>query len=435
MRRGLKLSYRPYLPLDRCEDVYIVRIAPEREGVQAEWLSVVKGAYTVSVKDAAGNCVYCVETPENVIQVSGLHENEEYSLIVRAGGQSACRLFRTGDYRGTVVNYLHPKDVQYDFSGRYLCSPSIARYKGDLYVSMDVYRMHGPQNLSLLFRSKDEGATWEYVTDLFPCFWGSLFVADGRLCILATDTEYGDLFVSATENGTDWAPPTVLLRGAGNYAYSGVHKAPVPVCHNGRYMYCAVEWGSWEQKRFASITVSYDTERDVLDYGAWKCSAPLPYDMAWGAGNSCCGGIEGNMVEYGGRIYNFLRFEGNRALMLAVDAKHRERAPRFESVIDFAPAHSKFCIRKAENGVYYAAGNPVTCERNVLSLFRSENLRIWQKTTDLIDASDKPAADVGFQYPDFILERDTALFAVRTAVNGAANFHDTNCIVFLKKQV
>ena len=32
-----------------------------------------------------------------------------------------------------------------------------------------------PQNLTLIFRSDDEGASWHYVSELHPCFWGKLF--------------------------------------------------------------------------------------------------------------------------------------------------------------------------------------------------------------------------------------------------------------------
>ena len=40
------------------------------------------------------------------------------------------------------------------------------------------------------------------------------------------------------------------------------------------------------------------------------------------------------------------------------------------------------------------------------------------------------AKDVGFQYPDFFIEGDDIFLLCRTAMNGAANFHDANYSTF-----
>ena len=112
--------------------------------------------------------------------------------------KSRVRLARCGKSIGTVVNYLHPEDEAYGFSGHYLCSPSMVRHPdGFLLASMDVFAANHPQNLTLIFRSDDDGQTWHYVSELMPCFWGKLFIHKNELYMLSCSTEYGDLLTSS----------------------------------------------------------------------------------------------------------------------------------------------------------------------------------------------------------------------------------------------
>ena len=59
------------------------------------------------------------------------------------------------------MNYHHPEDDAFAYSGRYLCSPSTVRLPdGALVASMDVFEGGCPQDLSFIFRSEDDGKTW-----------------------------------------------------------------------------------------------------------------------------------------------------------------------------------------------------------------------------------------------------------------------------------
>ena len=78
------------------------------------------------------------------------------------GKKSLVRLARTGDAVGAVVNYLHPDDKAYSFSGQYLCSPSMVRHpEGHLLSSMDLFDYDARQCLTLIFRSDDDGKSWK----------------------------------------------------------------------------------------------------------------------------------------------------------------------------------------------------------------------------------------------------------------------------------
>ncbi|MBR2465887.1 MAG: hypothetical protein IKB38_03020 [Clostridia bacterium] len=41
-----------------------------------------------------------------------------------------------------------------------------------------------------------------------------------------------------------------------------------------------------------------------------------------------------------------------------------------------------------------------------------------------------PGDKVGFQYVDFEFDGDDVIFLCRTAINGAASYHDSNCQTF-----
>ena len=83
-----------------------------------------------------------------------------------------------------------PEDKTYAFSGHSLCSPTIVKLpkSGDLMTAMDVFTgQFGNSKLTLLFKSKDGGKTWRYVTDIYPSFWPKLFVHKGKLHICSPE--------------------------------------------------------------------------------------------------------------------------------------------------------------------------------------------------------------------------------------------------------
>lgn len=157
---------------------YVCRVAPSETSVRLEWLETGEGkTYTVFFAKRGEALMPVMETNEAYADVCGLERDTDYEFQVTDGeSQSRARLARTQTAVGTVVNYLHPDDEAYAFSGRYLCSPSMVRLPGGaLLASMDLFAPNAPQNLTLIFRSDDDGVTWHYVSELMPCFWGRMF--------------------------------------------------------------------------------------------------------------------------------------------------------------------------------------------------------------------------------------------------------------------
>lgn len=242
-------TYRQYHPyFFDVGDIYINRLCPYKNSFHIEWLCLDdKAVYTVFYrKRDCGEYIKAGETENTEFDVFGLTEDYEYEVFVQCGDKkSRIRLLRTGECIGTIVNYLHPNDEVYSFSGHYLCSPSLVHHPGGyLLASMDVYGKTDYQNLTLIFRSDDNGETWHYVSELFPCFWAKMFIHKDELYVLSVSTKYGDLLIGkSADGGKTFGTPTVLLRGSGRKSQPGVHKNPQNIVYYKGRIYETLEWG------------------------------------------------------------------------------------------------------------------------------------------------------------------------------------------------
>ncbi len=446
-------NYAPYKPLlFDVGDIYICRLMPALDSVHCEWLCDDAVAnYDVMLRvEGRGDFQRAAAVSKNEITVGGLMPDTDYEIYVCSGARkSRVRLFRTGESVGTVVNYLHPRDDAYSFSGRYLCSPSMIKLDdGALISSMDVFAPNYPQNLTLLFRSDDGGATWHYLSELYPCFWGRLFLHKGDVYMLGCATEYGDLLIGkSTDGGRTFGAPVTLLRGSGGKnGEAGVHKNPQPpVIYNGR-IYGTLEWGSWGRGYHAAMVMSADADSDLLDPRSWHFTPPIKYDPAWPgvADGPSSGNIEGTLaIAPDGGLYNVMRYDMTRCtpnygmvLAYRVNTDDPDAPLEYDHAIRLPGNHSKFMIRRdGESGKYLTiisrilnsdcAGN-----RNLLSLMASDDMENWRLALDLIDRRDSDPALVGFQYVDFMIDGDDLIYLCRTAVNGAHSFHDSNYQTF-----
>ena len=444
-------SFAPYKPFFFDPgDIYVCRLAPGETGFHCEWLAGPGPEYEVMLRpEGQGEfaCAARAAVPE--ADVSGLEKETDYEFFVRCGDKkSRVRLFRTGKPVGTVVNYLHPRDGAYAFSGQYLCSPSMVRHPdGYLLSSMDLFAGGAPQNLSLIFRSDDDGRTWHYLTELFPCFWGKLFVHRGSVYMLACSTEYGDLLIGrSTDGGRTFPAPTVLLRGSCKCGVAGVHKNPEPVIEHCGRLYGTLEWGSWGEGYHAAMVMSADVNADLLNPESWRFTPPLRYDPAWpgvaeGPSSGC---IEGSLVvSPNGRLLNVMRYDMSRCtpnfgrvLAFRVDTDDPDAPLTYDHAVALPGNHSKFMIKRDPvTGLYFTIISRIlnsACagHRNLLSLMASGDLEKWDLVTDLIDRRNDDPGYTGFQYVDWMIEGDDLLYLCRTAINCPHNFHDANYQTF-----
>ena len=445
-------SFRPYSPFfHNTGDIYVCRVEPDTDGCSVEWLGERGKEYKLMLRAGKeGNFAAAGRTGECRFRFNGLKRDTDYGFYVCDGEKkSRVRLFRTGEVPGTVVNYLHPRDEAYAFSGRYLCSPSFVRLNGALISSMDLFAPGAPQNLTLIYRSDDDGATWRYVSELMPCFWGKLFVLRGKLYMLAVTTEYGDLVIGRSDDmGYTFTPPVTLLRGSnGKAGNAGVHKNPQPLVEYKGRLYGSLEWGSWASGYHAAMVMSMDVDDDPLDPESWMFSQPVKYDEAWPgvAKGRSTGMIEGALaVDHKNDVlYNVMRYDMTKctpnygmALVFRVDTEKYEAPLEFAGTAKLEGNHSKFLIRYDEkSGLYWSIVSRITDaenagSRNLLSLMVSRDLFDWKLAYDLIDMRDEDPKLIGFQYVDFMIEGDDLVFLCRTAMNGADSFHNANYQTF-----
>lgn len=444
-------NYSPYKPLFfESGDIYICRVAPEETSISFDWLPIDAAEYEIyiRVKDE-GVFTFAGKTTECTFTIENLYKYCDYEFYVCAGEKrSRIRLARCGEHVGTIINYLHPEDNVYDFSGHALCSPDILRHPdGHLLASMDLFTATHPQNLTLIYRSDDDGKTWKYVTELFPAFWTKMFLHKGELYALACNTEYGDLLIGkSTDGGANWSEPTVLFRGLnGKNGSTGIHKNPQPVVPFDGRLWNTLEWGSWGEYYHAVMVMSADENSDLLDADNWLFSEPVKYDPSWEgtAKGRSAGNIEGCLTILDDKLYNIMRYDTSQTtpnygtiLAYEVDTKNPEAPLKYAFPIDFVGNLSKFEIKYHEGTKKYYS---IICRitngknprmRNLLSLMVSEDGKNWRLAKDIYNYLHANAEKVGFQYVDFFFEGDDILFQCRTAMNNATNFHDSNYATF-----
>lgn len=442
-------SYTPYRPpLYNTGDIYVCRVVPHKDAIHFEWIAEEGQTYLVYYrKRNEGEFSLFAKTEQSFCDICGLVSDTDYEFYVCSNDKkSRVRLARCGESVGSVINYLHPDDEAYSFSGRYLCSPSLVRHPdGYLLASMDLYAHAHPQNLSLIFRSDDEGKTWHYVSELMPCFWGDLLVHNGAVYMLSCSTEYGDLLIGRSDDGgKTFGAPVTLLRGSnGKNGGCGVHKNPQNFIRRNGRIYRSAEWGAWANKEFghAAMVISCAEDSDLLDPDSWSFSEPVkfPYehpDMEGMAPDTMT--IEGTLtVSPRGELLNIMRFgKYHRAIAYRVDEGDPEAPLSYSRCIEFPGNYSKFTIKYDErSGYYYTICSRVWDEqkksaRNLLSFMRSKDLESWELVLDIFDRRDQDDKKIGFQYVVFEIEGDDIIFLCRTATNRANSFHDSNYITF-----
>ncbi len=351
----------------------------------------------------------------------------------------------------------------------YLGSPSILRLAdGALVATHDYFGLKGcPKNheaeesLTSVYRSEDDGVTWDNVTHIMNCYWSSLFSHRGHLYILGVSQQYGSIVIRRSDDGGfTWTHPAdaasgLLFRGGAYRDAPNYHCAPVPVlAYRGR-LYKAFEDANppVHGPSFHSCVISAPADANLLDAANWTISNKIPFNPAWAPAHwqllerPCW--LEGNVVATpDGELWNILRLNASPMVNKAVIVKIEDggKAISFDPAtgfIDFPGGGTKFTIRyDAQSGTYLALVNKVsnsqwTRQRNILSLSVSRDLRNWRLVKTLMtDDSGLSAQDsmrlTGFQYVDWQFDGPDIIYLVRAAYRGAIRYHDSNRIIFRK---
>ena len=433
------------------ESIYIKQIIPYIESVYIAFSSDQEKNTVFFRKKDSNDSWNSIECDGECVMLPSLSEGCEYEFYIASENSlSAVGYARAGYVPGTVVNYLHPEDRKYSFSGGHLCSPSLLVHPdGYLLASMDIYGRNTPQNLTLVFRSDDRGKSWYHYSELFPCFWGTLFYHKGCVYMISVSTEHGDILIGRSDDGgKSFCTPTVLARGSGRTDVAGWHKGAMPITEHAGRLWIGVDFGAHKTGGYASSLLSADAYSDLLCPSSWTLTPPLCFDSSWEGAvlGDERGFLEGNaVVSPDGEILNFLRYSTDRgepncclAGVLLGDVSEPKRALRFKKFVSFPGNLSKFDIKRDESTGYYFTivsrihdkTRPRT--RNLLSFAASTDLENWTVLCDLIDYRDSDDQLVGFQYVSFDFDGEDILYLCRTAFNGAKSYHDNNYVTFHK---
>ena len=387
------------------------------------------------------------------------------------------------------VRYQDPK------TQTYVSSPSLLRLPdGALLATHDFFgpgaplSHEGEEYLTAVYRSEDNGLTWQSLNCLSYTFWASLFEHRGSVYLLGTSAHDGHIIIRRSDDGGyTWTTPTSDVSGllflAGPKRLSpNYHCAPVPVVMSRGRIWRAFEDSDqapqFPQMSFAegfkALVISADEDADLLKAASWRMSEKLPFDQAntppgWGTyPGQAMGWLEGNVVEGpGGQLWNILRVNSrpvlNKAAMVRIlDEGRRLQFDPATGFIDLPGGMSKFTIRRdRQTAIYWTISNEMRngkridelesggaavgiaddvpdetrpVYRNRLALFSSPDLRNWTKRKTLMEHFEPNPAEAllttGFQYVDWQFDGEDIIYLVRTSYDGAHSFHDSNRITF-----
>ena len=354
----------------------------------------------------------------------------------------------------------------------YLGSPTLVRLDGgEILAAHDYFGPRSPHNdqgkphLTSIYRSRDNGLSWEDLAHIVGAHWSTLFVHRGLTYLLGTSAEYGDIVIRrSADGGATWTQPAdeesgLLFHGGPQDQLPNYHSSPTPVLRHGGRVYRACEnrdpmaWGSG----FRAMVLSTAEDADLLRASSWHKSneVPFPGNLA----HKFEGRMEGNIVvDIDGQLCSVMRlqpelstegyFSGetkfaiNKAAFLRIEDEGRKLVddPR-RSFVDLPGGMSKFTIRRDDIGSrYWVLANdmstgPPRVHRNILSLFSSADLSSWTRHKVLMEDTlektpEDSAQNTGFQYVDWQFDGEDIIYLVRTAFDGAHNYHDSNRITF-----
>ncbi len=353
------------------------------------------------------------------------------------------------------VNYQSPSA-----GAIYLGSPSLLRLPdGSILASHDYFGSSTSSNETAVFKSSDNGNTWTLQKKLTGIFWASLFCHQNNVYLLGTSagvTYRSIVIMKSSDGGANWTTPVSATTGilfdkigTSNPTY---HCAPTPVIvHNGR-IYRGFERlvnASQSFRGYSAFVISVDeNETDLLNAANWNKSTEVPYDTSSDLPGSVwnTGWIEGNVVEApDGSLVNIMRVHSapyiDKGAIIRILNNGNTASFSASDFIKLPGGMSKFAIRRDSiSKVYFLFTNNNTDpaypeQRNVLSMYISTNLRDWHHAKTLMEddqglTHEQSIAKTGFQYPDFQFDGNDIIYLVRTAYDGANNYHNSNRITF-----
>ena len=461
----------PHVPLrhpERYYEPYICRLSPADCSFTLEWLdNGSDGAHTLYYRLRGSEDEWvAVPLTEKTVTVNGIENLVDYELYIgRDDGseKSLIRLVNACDAPGVVINYIHPEDDYYDFAGNFIGTPNIVKLPSGHYLATHDVFGKSEYGFSMVFISRDKGATWEHQCDLHPICECKPFVHNGRLYLIGRFSLEEISISESLDEGKTWCEPSVILRG--DYYFNVCNKSGFQlsetdiIVHNGR-IFMSFEVGAWGQTSgdgFVNSMLSAPADANLFDINNWEY-VPLtkvPQDIVIpGVKYDYLVAIEGNPISGpDGELYNMMRIDhilkeniargdfstpNNMALLYRF--KSFDEPLEFVQTVDVAVGlRSMFFVKYDEvTGYYFVLGNecqagnetdePNGTRRCIYTLSASKDLKNWRKLKELIDCSQYPNYCVS--QPAFVFDGDDLCYMSRTGWGKIENQHNNNLLTF-----
>ena len=342
---------------------------------------------------------------------------------------------------------------------RYLGSPSLARLPNGHYVAThDYFRRGGGgtgpkdadgvrQGITMVYRSTDQGQTWQHVARIEPSFWATVFHHDNALYLFGYPAFGGTPLVRrSTDEGRTWTTPTDPTNGIVSPNRAGGAPNP-PVYHAGRL------WIGAGRSVFSAHVGA-----DLLRADSWTRSRGVAYDkQALPQGD---GWFEGCVVaspRTGVVLMPKTKAVPYSVLLSFNDPAGRPTYDPARDIVSFPGGEKKFSVFYDDvTDRFYALSNPVLAPhepdpnwrpsfrqllrpeqnrsliRNAGALYSSPDLRTW--SLERVFLYDPDVCHVAFQYLTFQVEGSDLLVLSRTAWNVGIwkipRGHDSNLLTF-----
>ena len=355
-------------------------------------------------------------------------------------------------------------DKSPNFDAIYVGSPSIEILPDGTYVASHDFFGRDPSadRSTHVFASNDRGATWRKVGKIPGQMASYLFWAQDALWAFGWTP--GEGFVDAdkdsmcrvtlaksTDGGKTWTMPRDDKSGVliGGTKTMSVFCDPAPVLiADGRVWKEIEKLGPFDPNskprnwltQFSPAVASAPLDADLLDANSWTFSN----FVSWQTHQNLGGWAEGNVLKTPeGKMIVQMRvdddvYDGKGAqIKLSDDGK----VARFDPDSDFVemPGGCKKFVIKFDpvSGKYWSFVNWIHPDdadapnkervRNTLALVSSNDLKSWEVRTIVFRRLDRTK---GFQYVDWRIDGDDAVFVCRLAWDGAPNSHDANYFTF-----
>ena len=150
--------------------------------------------------------------------------------------------------------------------------------------------------------------------------------------------------------------------------------------------------------------------------------------------------MEGNIVPLSdGNLYQIMRWKAGSMLKLKINTDNLEEKPKFAEIIEAPVSNSMFRIIPYEDRFILIANRPGDCTasevwsyRNVLSVYETKDFKSFTFIRDIINFENENPQKHGFQYPAFLKEDHMLYLSIRSALNNADDFHNSNYMLFTK---